>query len=51
MDALTLLFSSFGNQFKYFGNDYPESNVPSIYFREADIKQDFEVIGKLYCDF
>jgi len=49
--ALTMVLTSCGNQFKYFGNDYPETYDAKIYFREADINQDFEIIGKLYCDF
>ena len=49
---LTIItLSSCANKFKYFGNDYPETQNAKIYFREADIDKDFEVIGKLYCDF
>ncbi len=56
INKITLLIafitlSSCANKFKYFGNDYPETQNAKIYFREADIDQDFEVIGKLYCDF
>jgi hypothetical protein len=50
--VMVLLFlSSCANKFKYFGNDYPETQTAKIYFREADIEKEFEVIGKLYCDF
>jgi hypothetical protein len=48
---LFLTVSSCANKFKYFGNDYPETEDVKIYFREADIDKEFEVIGKLYCDF
>ena len=46
-----LMLSGCANKFKYFGNDYPETSGAKIFFREADIDKDFEVIGKLYCDF
>lgn len=46
-----ITLTSCGNQFKYFGNDFPETDNAKIYFREVDIENNFEVIGKLYCDF
>ena len=49
--TMALFLSSCANKFKYFGNDYPETQNAKIYFREADIEKDFEIIGKLYCDF
>jgi|TARA_B110000014_G_scaffold19432_1_gene12583 hypothetical protein len=49
--TMVLVLSSCANKFKYFGNDYPETQNAKIYFREADIEKKFEVIGKLYCDF
>jgi hypothetical protein len=48
---LLLTVSSCANKFKYFGNDYPQTDGAKIFFREADIDKKFEVIGKLYCDF
>ena len=48
---LLVTLSSCANKFKYFGNDYPQTNDAKIFFREADIDKEFEVIGKLYCDF
>lgn len=48
---LVVALSSCANKYKYFGNDYPATQSAKIYFREADIDKQFEVIGKLYCDF
>ena len=42
---------SCSNHFKYFGNTYPETSAAKIFFREADIDKDFEVIGVIYSDF
>ncbi|NRA93243.1 MAG: hypothetical protein HRU26_11265 [Psychroserpens sp.] len=48
---MLISLTSCSNHFKYFGNDFPETENAKIYFREIDIEHDFEVIGKLYCDF
>ena len=48
---LCIVLTSCANHFKYFGNSYPETNEAKIYFREADIDRDFEVIGVIYSDF
>jgi hypothetical protein len=46
-----LSLMSCSNHFKYFGNTYPETSTAKIFFREADIDKDFEVIGVIYSDF
>lgn len=42
-----LLLSSCGNQIIYFGREYPETTRVDIYFRENDVKEPNEIMGKL----
>ena len=36
---MVVLFASCGNNFKYFGNNYPEITFAKKYFRKADIEK------------
>jgi hypothetical protein len=41
-----LLLTSCGNRVIYYGRTYPRTINPSLYFREADISEPFEEMGK-----
>lgn len=43
----SVLFFSCGNQVIYFGRQYPETTHVDIYFRESDITEPNEIMGKL----
>lgn len=47
----TVSLSGCSNKFKYFGNTYEPTQNVKVYFREGDIDQPFEVMGKLYASF
>ena len=47
---LLLLLTSCNSGIKYLGNSYPATTDVKIYFKESDIKEDFELIGKIYLD-
>ena len=47
----TVALTGCSNKFKYFGNTYEPTKNVKIYFREGDIDQPFEVMGKLYASF
>jgi hypothetical protein len=36
-----------GNPYKYFGKSYAPTNAVGMYFREADISEPFEIMGKM----
>lgn len=42
-----LILSSCGNKIIYFGREYPETTQVDIYFREGDVKEPNEIMGKL----
>lgn len=42
-----LVLSSCGNQIIYFGREYPETTRVDFYFRENDVKEPNEIMGKL----
>ncbi|MBX2962358.1 MAG: hypothetical protein KF687_07590 [Cyclobacteriaceae bacterium] len=42
-----LVLSSCGNKIIYFGREYPETTQVDIYFRESDVQEPNEIMGKL----
>ncbi len=42
-----LVFSSCGNKIIYFGREYAETEHVDIYFRESDVQEPNEIMGKL----
>ncbi|MBX2946239.1 MAG: hypothetical protein KF725_10425 [Cyclobacteriaceae bacterium] len=44
---LFLLLCSCGNKIIYFGREYAETTHVDIYFRESDVKESNEIMGKL----
>ncbi len=42
-----IALSSCGNQIIYFGREYPETSQVDIYFRESDVAESNEIMGKL----
>lgn len=48
---LSVAFTGCANKYKYFGNTYEPTQNAKIYFREGDIDQPYEVMGKLYASF
>jgi len=47
----TLFLAGCANGFKYFGNSYAPTQEAKIYFRESDIDQPYEIMGRLYASF
>ena len=45
--AVVLLVASCGNPYKYLGKAYPPTPASEMYFREADVPEPFEIMGKL----
>jgi len=41
------LFVSCSNHYKYFGRTYAPTEDAQLYFREADISEPFEIMGKM----
>jgi hypothetical protein len=41
-----LLFTSCGNRVIYYGRQYPKTNGVALYFRESEVEEPFEVMGK-----
>jgi hypothetical protein len=47
---MLVLLSSCSSPFSYFGKTYPATENPEMFFREADVKKEFEVMGKLQAE-
>jgi len=48
--AILLFGASCSSPFSYFGKTYPATENPELFFREADVKKEYEVMGKLQAE-
>jgi hypothetical protein len=44
---IPFVFTSCGDPYKYLGKTYPRTLNPEMFFREADVQKEFEVMGQL----
>ena len=48
--VLLTILASCSSPFSYFGKTYPATENPEMFFREADVTKEFEVMGKLQAE-
>jgi len=48
--SIVLTMASCSSPFSYFGKTYPATENPEMFFREADVQKEFEVMGKLQAE-